>query len=123
MDISMASGGNVDHGHQHALWWQHRAQTSTWSLASAQTMDVDFTSGGIMDLRSLSRRRLNQENELFYISHVLWLVVQSQCCWASTLCVGQHLAGIPGMTIVIGVQGRHQGPELSCPQHGEPCEM
>ena len=27
MDISMASGGDVDYGHQHALWWQHRTQT------------------------------------------------------------------------------------------------
>lgn len=41
-DIPTAISGNLNHGHQHCLQWQHEPQTLTLPTAAALTIDIDM---------------------------------------------------------------------------------
>lgn len=129
VDINMApvAAQTTDHSlqQQHGSWTSVWSTTSTCPLVAAQNTDINMVSGSCTDHEHqlglwwhLDLRRLKPQNEPFFTLNTLWLFRVSAvghlgCVWDS------HPAYIPGMTIVTGAQGQHQGPELSCPQHSD----
>lgn len=49
VDINMALGHSIEHGHHCGLWWQRRSRASARALGAVRPMDVSIASGDSSD--------------------------------------------------------------------------
>lgn len=124
--LPIAATGSMDHGHQHDLQQQRRSQTSTWPLATTQTMDMDTACSDSMDHGCQPRKRT------VFLSDILLLLRVRVTVWLDSMfrdgtCKSSRLLyptpplapGYPGIATMFAACGQGCPPRLSSPQQGK----